>query len=167
MTKIPYPYLPEGHTFGYVPSDDPFMLAAKEAQEGLSTDRQHGTGAVIVQNGQIVGRGGNKTFYRRSFWVNLHATGWICPRKWLKTPSGQKYYLCPGCSSSKDHAEPRAIADAQRNGHETKGVALYLYGHWWCCHGCWDAILEAGISKVYLLEGSEILFNRDHPDNIL
>lgn len=44
---------------------------------------------------------------------------------------------------------------------------LYLWGHWWFCEPCWNAMIEAGIRDVYLLENSEVLFNKAHPENII
>jgi hypothetical protein len=50
---------------------------------------------------------------------------------------------------------------------DMKDADLYLWGHWWCCESCWTAILGAGINKVYLEEGSEVNFNREHSDHTI
>lgn len=34
------------------------------------------------------------------------------------------------------------------------------------CEPYWNAMITAGISDVYLLEDSEVLFNKAHPANI-
>jgi len=81
-------------------------------------------------------------------------------------PTGQQYELCEGCHP-KNHSEPRAIADAKKNGHDTKGADLYLWGHWWACETCWQTMIAAGIKNFYLMEGSEKLFNKSHPKNII
>ena len=54
-----------------------------------------------------------------------------------------------------------------KNGHDTVGADLYLWGHWWACAPCWNAIIESGIENVYLLEGSERLFNKAHHGNVI
>ena len=62
-----------------------------------------------------------------------------------------------------------AIKDAITKGNQDKlpGADLYLYGHWWCCEPCWNAMINAGIKNVYLLKKSEVLFNLENPDNII
>ncbi|MBL8158488.1 hypothetical protein JNK62_03070 [bacterium] len=157
VTTIKYPYLPEGRTILYVPADNRFMQEARKSALENSLDDAVKTGSVIVKDGIVIGRGANGSDYHKSH---------VCERVRRKMPTGEGYELCEGCHP-KNHSEPRAVADAQAQGHDTKGADLYLYGHWWACVPCWDAIMEAGIANVYLQEGSERLFNREHPDNIL
>ncbi|OGG50579.1 hypothetical protein A2763_04420 [Candidatus Kaiserbacteria bacterium RIFCSPHIGHO2_01_FULL_54_36] len=154
---IPYPYIPEGRTIQYVPADNPFIQEAREYAREHSIDDTVKTGSVIVQNGRVVGRGANGSEYH-----NTHE----CERVRRGIPTGKQYELCEGCHP-KNHSEPRAIADAKKNNRDTTGSDLYLWGHWWACEPCWKAIEEAGIKNVYLLEGSERLFNKAHPDNII
>jgi deoxycytidylate deaminase len=159
VPEIKYPFLPEGRTIEYVPEADEFMQAAKEQALVYSLDKALKTGAVVVAAGDIIGRGANGSQYHEEN---------ECERVRLKMPSGQGYELCEGCHP-KNHAEPSAIEDAKKNGNEEllEGASLYLWGHWWCCEPCWAAMIEAGIKHVYLLEGSEVFFDRGHPDNIL
>ncbi len=154
---IVYPYIPEGRTISYVPANHKYMKALKEYARIMSLDRQHPTAAFIVRNGEILGRGANGSKYHE-----LHG----CERKRLNVPTGQGYELCEGCHP-KNHSEPRAISHAKESGHDTSGANLYMWGHWWICEPCWGLILEAKINDVYLMEGSEILFNENHPDNII
>jgi deoxycytidylate deaminase len=42
-----------------------------------------------------------------------------------------------------------------------------MWGHWWCCKPCWDNMIAAGIKNVYVIEGSEILFNKKDSSNII
>ncbi len=53
------------------------------------------------------------------------------------------------------HAEARAVKNAGVKAH---GGDLYLWGHWWCCKPCWDAMISAGIKNVYLYTESQKLF---------
>lgn len=166
MNAIQYPYLPEGREIKYAKADDFFMKSAREACLELSTDKQHPTGAILVKNGKIIFRGANQSAIKNEKMLALHKKGY-CPRKILKIPSGQKYWLCPGCASSKNHAETRLVKEARKAGVKTAGADVYLWGHWWCCEPCWKAMIEAGVRDIYLLEGSEKLFDKNHSENII
>jgi thymidylate kinase/thymidylate synthase ThyX/deoxycytidylate deaminase len=155
--KIVYPYMHPKGKIGYVSVDNVYMEAAKEVARTESLDKTMPTGAVIVKDGQIIGRGANGSTYH-----DLHG----CERVRLNIPTGQSYELCEGCNP-KNHSEPKAVQAAQQAGHDTQGAEAYLWGHWWCCEPCWKAMTDAGISKVYLLEDSHNLFNKLAPDNIV
>ncbi|HWO07555.1 MAG TPA: deaminase [Candidatus Paceibacterota bacterium] len=157
MTSITYPYLPGNRQFRYVPEDNEYMLEARSYALAHSLDDAVKTGSIIVKDGVIIGRGANGSDYHKTH---------QCERVRRGIPTGQGYELCEGCHP-KNHSEPRAIADALKNDGDTRGADLYLWGHWWACEPCWKAITEAGISNVYLMEGSERLFNREHPENVL
>lgn len=154
---IEYPYLPDGKSFLYVPADNEFMQAAQKFCADNSLDKAVPTGSAVVKDGAVIGLGANGSTYHQDH---------VCERVRRGIPTGQGYELCEGCHP-KNHSEPRAIADAIQHGHDTQGSSLYLWGHWWCCEPCWSSILKAGIDKVYLLEQSQVLFNREHPSNIL
>ncbi|TSC84609.1 MAG: hypothetical protein G01um101417_140 [Parcubacteria group bacterium Gr01-1014_17] len=149
LMAIQYPYLPEGRTVEYVSADNQFMRAAHEYALAHSLDDFQKTGSVVVKNGRIIGQGANGNRYHQE-----HG----CERVRQRIPTGERYDLCEGCNP-KNHSEPKALEDAISHGEDTRGADLYLYGHWWCCKPCWDAMLAAGIKNVYLLEGSEKLFN--------
>ena len=166
MHQISYPYLPEGRTIKYVPAHDRFMRAAEDACRELSTDHYHPTGAVLVRDGQVIFRAANQAAIRNKKLTELHKQGY-CIRKLFKIPTGQKYWLCPGCSPSRIHAETLVIRNALRKGIPTEGADVYLWGHWWCCKPCWDAMISGGIGDVYVLEGSDKLFNPKCPENII
>ena len=157
MNTITYPFLPAGKTILYVTADNPYMQEARAFALAHSLDDAVKTGSVVVKDGTIIGRGANGSDYHKTH---------ICERVRRNIPTGQVYELCEGCSP-KNHSEPRAIADAQAQGHDVTGADLYLWGHWWACEPCWNAIMGAGIGNVYLIEGSEYLFNKSDPNNIL
>lgn len=143
------PYLPKGRIILYVPENNEFMMAAKKAAQELSLDPEHPTGAVLVQNGEVLGRGANGSEYHQK-----HG----CERKRRNIPTGQQYALCPGCDPV-NHAERRVIASILQKGNKCPtDTDMYLWGHWWCCQWCWEAIIEAGIRNVYLLEGARERF---------
>ncbi|MBI2096333.1 MAG: hypothetical protein HYT43_01720 [Candidatus Taylorbacteria bacterium] len=155
--KILYPYVAPGRIYLYVAGNNPFMGEAREFALFHSLDDFQKTGSLVVKDGAVLGRGANGNDYHRKH---------QCERVRLKIPTGERYDLCEGCHP-KNHSEPKAIAEAQSKGYGLAGADLYLWGHWWCCEPCWRAIIAAGIKNVYLLEGSERLFNKIHPDNIL
>jgi tRNA(Arg) A34 adenosine deaminase TadA len=164
MKNIQYPYLPEGKRIEMVTMENPFMFAAYEQARKHSSDRNHPTGAVVVLNGEIIGAGANQVPLKTKLAQEIHRK-WLCVRKILRIPSGQKYWLCPGCAQFKDHGEQQAVRDARKNQGNIEGADLYLWGHWWCCKPCWDAMLAAGIEHVYLLDESDVLFDRNNPNN--
>ncbi len=155
--KINYPYLPEGRTIQYVPESNPFMIEAKEFARGHSLDKVMPTGSVLIKNNEVIGRAANGSSYHETH---------VCERVKQGIPTGQRYDLCEGCHP-KNHSETGAILDAKNCGHDTDGTDLYLWGHWWCCALCWENIIKAGVWNVYLMETSEILFNKEHQGNIV
>ncbi len=157
MNDIQYPYIPLNKTIEYVPKDNAFILMAKEFARKNSLDKTMPGAAVVVKDGEVIGIGANGSDYHEK-----HG----CERVRQGCGSGKGYELCEGCHP-KNHSEPTAIADAQNKGFTTEGADLYLWGHWWCCESCWKVMITAGIAQVYLMEGSEILFHKEHPDNII
>ncbi|MBW3569008.1 hypothetical protein KY385_02665 [Candidatus Parcubacteria bacterium] len=156
---INYPYLPAGEKIIYVRADNEYMQAAREFALKNSLDKVMPTGSVIVLDGKVIGRGANGSDYH-----DKHG----CERVRRNIPTGQGYELCVGCHP-KNHSEPKAIAEALKN-YTKEDLAkseLYLWGHWWLCQPCWNAITEAGIKKVYLQTDSEKHFNKNHIENIV
>jgi len=154
---IQYPYIPHDRLIKYVPQDNPFILKAKEFAREHSLDMVMPGAAVVVRDGEVIGIGANGSDYHKSN---------ECERVKRGSKSGEGYELCEGCHP-KNHSEPSAIADAQSKGESTEGADLYLWGHWWCCEPCWNAMISAGIKDVYLMEDSEKFFDKNHPENIV
>jgi deoxycytidylate deaminase len=138
------PYLPTGKEILYVEPDHEFMLLAKNVAKQGSLDLLHPTGAVLVKNGKPIGAGANGSVFH---------THLGCVRKLLRVPTGKSYFLCGGCSP-KNHAEQKAIKEAQSKKLSPKGADIYLWGHWWCCESCWQTMITAGIKNVYLPKGA-------------
>jgi dCMP deaminase len=141
-----------------------FIQAAKQYARENHTVR-HIHAVVLVKDGRIIGRG--------SIGGGVHGevdpdTGQKhgCDREHLNVPTGTRYDLCDGCGNEY-HSEPSAIRDARSHGEDTTDADMYFWGHWWCCEPCWNAMIAAGIRDVYLMEGSERLFNKAHPDNVI
>jgi len=145
MEDIPYPYLPEGKEIKFAPADNEFMKEAI-AMHDKSGCTNHPTGGALVLNNKVIGRGNNAS--KR---VDK------CPREFL--PTGEAYHLCKEVCLQIGHSEVVAIKNAIDNGYDTKGADMYLYGHWWCCKDCWDAMIKAGVKNVFLVEGAYNKFN--------
>lgn len=157
MTSITYPYLPPGRTIEYVHKSDRFMAYARLVALCDSMDHNMPGAAVIARGDDILGAGANGSdFHEKN----------ECARVRLKCKTGEGYELCEGCHPN-NHSEVRAIQNTAENAFDPKGADLYLWGHWWCCMWCWNAMMEAGINRVFLLQDSEILFNREHPNNAI
>ena len=155
--KIEYPYLPEGKTILYAPENNYFIQEAKKFARENSLDSNSPTGSVVVKNNNIIGIGANGSDYHK-----IHE----CERVKNHIPTGQGYELCEGCHP-KNHSENRAVKNVIEKGFDSKGADLYLWGHHWCCEPCWQAMISSGIKDVYLMEGSEILFDRTKEGNII
>ncbi len=136
----PLPYLPIEKEILYVERDHEFMQMARHTAQQGSLDKSHPTGAILVKDNKAIGVGSNGSLFHEK---------WGCLRKLIKAPTGKYYALCGGCSP-KNHAEQQAIKDALKKGHEVKGADLYLWGHWWCCESCWQAMMKVDINNVYL-----------------
>ena len=154
---IDYPYVPKGRSINYVQLDNPYMHRAYLYARRYSIDDAMPNASVAVRKGKVLVQAAHG---------NMHHKKFGCERVRLNIATGQQYELCAGCSY-KDHSEAKLVRLAKRKKISLKGASLYLWGHWWCCESCWSDMIGAGISRVYLLKGSEILFNKKHPDNIV
>jgi deoxycytidylate deaminase len=155
--KIQYPYIPKDRVILYVSSNNEFIQAAKDFARQHSLDDVMPTGSVVVKDGRIIGIGANGSDYHKTH---------ECARIKQNIPTGKGYELCEGCHP-KNHSERRAVEDAERNGSNVDGADLYLWGHYWCCKPCWDKMIASKIKNVFLMEGSEILFNKSSEKNII
>jgi deoxycytidylate deaminase len=161
---IKYPYLPQGRDIFYVSEYHPTMMLAKEFARGHSLDKTMPGAAVILAKDlltvgtlRVLGIGANGSDYHKSN---------PCQRVILGSKTGEGYELCEGCHP-QNHSEAKAITDVFSRGLDPKGADLYLWGHWWCCNSCWDKMIAVGIRQVFLRCMSDVLFNKDHPRNIV
>lgn len=146
-----YPYLPEGREIEYVSEDNPHMKEAKKAWADSKCTKQK-TGAVVVKDEEIIGKANN----------TVKNAPESCPRDTEGFKTGEGYHLCKDvCQQVEGHSESNAVSNAKKEGKDTEGADVYLYGHWWCCKGCWDAMIEGGIEHVYLLEDADAKTNWD------
>lgn len=136
--------------YGYADERNQFMRKAKKVAETESLDREWPTGVVMVRDGRVIGRGANGSEYHLKFG---------CRRKELGIKTGKRYDLCEGCDP-KNHAEARAVRNMGAEVYRKAASSAYLWGHWWCCEPCWQAMIDAGIKKVYLMKGARSKYER-------
>lgn len=149
VSAKPYPYLhPQGKIF-YVTKDNPFLLEAKKLALANGCVKQP-TGAVIVVDGQIVASGTN---------AGLKVD--VCPRVVNKCATGTGYHFCKEVCKQEGHAEEMAAKDFLKKGLKGQPAKLYLWGHWWCCQNCWENMMNAQITTVYLQAGATEEFDLD------
>ncbi len=146
--KISYPYLPKGREIKYNEADNPFMLAAKKATEKTGCRKQP-TGAVLVKDGIILMTA-----------TNAGELVDICPRVVRKSKTGTDYHLCKDVCKQEGHSELLVVNKAIDAGIDTTGADVYLWGHWWCCEPCWDAMIRGKVRDVYLPEGATEMFTQ-------
>jgi deoxycytidylate deaminase len=129
------------------------MRSALSARERLAGDPLYPVGVVIVRDGRVLVEAGNG-FCRGS------GAAHICPRVVLECPSGTGYELC-ALHDAPGHAEQMAVDTARRGKIDLRGADAYLYGHWWACEPCWNALIGAGIRDLYVADDAHERFDRE------
>lgn len=143
----PYPFIHPQGIIKYANIDNIFIQEAKKISLKSGCVKQ-ATGAVIVVNNEIVARGANSGLKIK-----------ICPRVLNKCPTGVGYNLCKNICRQTGHAETVCVDNFKKSNFFGQPAELYLYGHWWCCEPCWNAMIEAGINTVYLTKNATELFS--------
>lgn len=151
---VDFPYLPKDRTILYVPLKNPYLQEAKKTAEELMTCSWWPTGAVVVKNEKVIGRGNN--------WSDGEFVP-PCARYLNKCETGEGYDLCVKFCKNKSfsHAEFIAVENAVKNGNDPNGADVYLFGHWWACKACWDKMIEHGIKNLYLLKNAREIFTHE------
>jgi deoxycytidylate deaminase len=151
-------YYQDKNWYRYIPSDNKFIQAAKSAAIKHSLTSVFPIGIIAVKNNFIIAEAGNGNGYHEK---NMNTEGHIkgCVRRYIshqkelvgeeKLTSGEGFELCPGCST-EFHAEANLFR--YNKNVDFKDSDIYMFGHFWCCEPCWNKILSAGVSKVYLPE---------------
>ncbi|RKY82605.1 cytidine deaminase [candidate division KSB1 bacterium] len=120
--------------------DDYFMRITLLVAE-RSTCLRRKVGALIVKDKRILTTGYNGAPRKMAHCLDIG-----CLREKLNIPSGERHELCRGI-----HAEQNAIIQAATSGINIEGSVLYCTNH--PCVLCTKMIINAGIKKVYYLEG--------------
>ena len=146
-----FPYLPDGREILFVPIENKWMNLAKEMADKESGCSWWPTGAVLIKDNQIIGKGANKGKWQA-----------LCPRVENNCPTGTGYEYCKDICEQTSHAEISAVNKAIDKQQNPNGADLYLFGHWWCCEPCWNYMIKNGVKNVYLLKNSHLLFTREN-----
>jgi dCMP deaminase len=147
---------------------DLYYLKYCKNLSSLSSCLSRKIGAILVKNNIILTEGVNESprgvkhcnERDRYFFKKLNNVTYLieqddnilmdmCPRRFLRFPSGQGLHLCQA-----GHAERNALIQAARNGISTLGTTLYC----WCplpCKDCCIEIINSGITKIVCLEGND------------
>lgn len=144
----------------YVPHDNKYMLIAKEYARNNSLDKNMPNASILVNQGKVIGAGANGSIYHELYG---------CERIRLNSRTGKDYDRCEGCSPN-NHSEAKAITNANtllKGKSIPENSVMYLWGHWWSCKSCWNAMVTSRITTLALLENSNNLFNKDSQQNII
>jgi len=123
------------------PSWDEYFMQITLLVAQRSTCLRRKVGAIIVKDKRILATGYNGAPRNLPHCLDIG-----CLRDKLGIPSGERHELCRGI-----HAEQNAIVQAATSGVNIEGSVLYCTNH--PCVLCTKMIINAGIVKVYYLEG--------------
>jgi dCMP deaminase len=114
-----------------------------------STCTRRRVGAILVKNKRILATG-----YNGAPSGVPHCLDVGCLREQMGIPSGERHELCRGL-----HAEQNAILQAAHHGVSIEGADLYCTNL--PCIICSKMIINAGIQRVYYLDGYADALSRE------
>lgn len=114
-----------------------------------STCKRRHVGAILVKNKRILATG-----YNGAPSGVAHCLDVGCLRDQMGIPSGERHELCRGL-----HAEQNAILQAAHHGVSIAGSDLYCTNL--PCIICSKMIINAGIKRVYYLDGYADLLSQE------
>jgi dCMP deaminase len=123
------------------PDWDSYFMEIAHIVAKRSTCTRRMVGAIIVKDRRILSTG-----YNGAPSGLRHCLDLTCLRDKLKVASGERHELCRGL-----HAEQNAIIQAAYHGVSINGG--YLYSTHLPCSICMKMVINAGISKVYYIDG--------------
>jgi len=123
------------------PDWDTYFMEMARLAGRRSTCLRRQVGAVVVKDKRVLATGYNGVPSNIS-----HCDVVGCLREKLNVPSGERHELCRGL-----HAEQNAIIQAALHGVPIRGATLYCTNL--PCIICAKMIINAGIGKIYYLDG--------------
>jgi len=123
------------------PSWDEYFMDITALVAKRSTCLRRSVGAVIVKDKRILSTG-----YNGAPSGLKHCLEIGCLREKMNVASGERHELCRGI-----HAEQNAIIQAAFHGVSIRGASLYCTNL--PCSICAKMIINAGIIKIYYLDG--------------
>jgi len=131
------------------PTWDQYFMQITQLVAQRSTCIRRKVGAVIVKDKRILTTGYNGAPRNMRHCLEIG-----CLREKLGIPSGERHELCRGI-----HAEQNAIIQAATSGTNIEGAVLYCTNH--PCVLCTKMIINAGIEKVFYIEGYSDKLSRE------
>src|SRR5512145_3376711 len=131
------------------PSWDEYFMEITHLVARRSTCLRRQVGAVLVKDKNILSTG-----YNGAPSGVPHCLDVGCLREQMGIPSGERHELCRGL-----HAEQNAILQAAHHGVSIEGADLYCTNL--PCIICSKMLINAGIKKVYYLEGYADTLSRE------
>jgi dCMP deaminase len=123
------------------PSWDAYFMDITALVAKRSTCLRRSVGAIIVKDKRILSTG-----YNGAPSGVRHCLEIGCLREKMKVASGERHELCRGI-----HAEQNAIIQAAFHGVSIRGASLYCTNL--PCSICAKMIINAGIKKIYYIDG--------------
>ncbi len=123
------------------PSWNEYFACIARQVSTRSTCLRRKVGCVMVLEKRIVATG-----YNGAPAGMPHCEEAGCMREEIGVPSGERHELCRGL-----HAEQNAIIQAALHGTAVRGAFLYCTHH--PCILCSKMLVNAGITRIYYLEG--------------
>lgn len=123
------------------PSWDSYFMDITALVAKRSTCLRRAVGALIVKDKRILSTG-----YNGAPSGLKHCLEIGCLREKMNVASGERHELCRGI-----HAEQNAIIQAAFHGVSIRGASLYCTNL--PCSICAKMIINAGINKIYYLDG--------------
>ena len=123
------------------PSWEAYFMEIAVLVAKRSTCLRRAVGAVVVKDRRILSTG-----YNGSPTKVRHCLETGCLREQMNVPSGERHELCRGI-----HAEQNAIIQAAFHGVSIRDASLFCTNL--PCSICAKMIINAGIKKIYYLDG--------------
>lgn len=123
------------------PSWDEYFIEIAKLVATRSTCLRRKVGAVLVKDKRILATGYNGPPSGLKHCIEIG-----CLREKLGIPSGERHELCRGL-----HAEQNAIIQAAIYGISVQGSVLYCTT--FPCVICTKMLINAGVKRIYYLEG--------------
>jgi deoxycytidylate deaminase len=67
--------------------------------------------------------------------------------------TGEGYEFCRNICGQDNHAEKDALLQA---GSKASGATMILFGHYYCCEDCTEAIKSSGIRELVVLPNTKV-----------
>ncbi len=109
--------------------------------------------AVLVKDGKVLAVSASGE--------GRHQSEGRCAREDLGLHDGEGYEKCENCRPDR-HSERLVVLGA-----DAQNADVYVYGHYYFCDTCQAALKKAGVKNWYVLNDSQMLFNKKDPGCVI